>query len=328
MLIFISKAVSLFEQESTPMSGHSLQDWRGRLRSQLDTHASYQRESLIRAVAQICHDLETRCNTIEAPLRCERERASALEAELSQTRECILSLEQRRTDDDLYLQTLRNEKTQLENDKKNIEARIENLQIQFERSRSQSELTLREQEEIFASNENELKSTIDHLTKTLETLENELKASRDELAAQNAQNDELQIQFAKEQAVTEKERQMSVQLGDLCEGLKIRLEKEEHELSESRESIIHKEAELTQLTNASRNLETELQQSRSELKTATGELQDLQARHHELAQNSTRALHEVEAQYELEIERVTAKSADELNHINVSTSTHTIKMSA
>lgn len=318
VLTFASKPISFFEQESTPMSDHSLQGWRGRLRSQLDTHASYQRDSLVRAVSQICHDLETRCHTIEGPLRCERERASALEAELSEAQACVSSLEQKRMDDDLFLSTLRTEKTRLETEKEALEAQLGDLQTQFENSRLQGELALREQRDIHANKEMQLESTIDHLEKTLKSHTQELRTSREDLIALTAQYDELQIRFNKEQAVAEKERQMSVQLGNLCESLKIRLEKGEHELSDSRQSVIHKEAELVRLAKLSGNLENELQQSRTEQKSMAGKLEDLQTRHHELAQSSTRALQEVEAQYEVELEQITSESAEEFQRMKVS----------
>jgi hypothetical protein len=66
-------AVSLYEQKNTPYTGHHLHDWRDRLKSDIESQGYFQRDSIIRSVAQICQDLETRCNTVEEPLRREKE---------------------------------------------------------------------------------------------------------------------------------------------------------------------------------------------------------------------------------------------------------------
>jgi hypothetical protein len=71
-------SISLFQQESTPFTGQHLQDWRNRLKSELESQNSYQRDSIVRSVAQICQDLETRCNTVEEPLRREKTRSREL----------------------------------------------------------------------------------------------------------------------------------------------------------------------------------------------------------------------------------------------------------
>ncbi|KAF1966931.1 hypothetical protein BU23DRAFT_307076 [Bimuria novae-zelandiae CBS 107.79] len=143
-----SNTISLFEQECTPISGLPLQDWRGRLKSEMDSHAAYQRESIIRAVTQICHDLEVRCETVEEPLRCERDKSRALEEELSRSRACVDNLEQKRLDDHLFYLNLESEKTHLEQEYEKVCIRLETLQTETAKSNSQAETALQEAREV------------------------------------------------------------------------------------------------------------------------------------------------------------------------------------
>lgn len=48
-----SAPVSLFQQACTPVSGLPLQDWRSRLQADMESQAVYQRETIIRSIAQI-----------------------------------------------------------------------------------------------------------------------------------------------------------------------------------------------------------------------------------------------------------------------------------
>ena len=89
----VHPSVSLFEQECTPSTGPHLHDWRDRLKSELESQSFYQRDSVIRSVAQICQELESRCETVEEPLRHEQGRSKELSAQVSQLQEQVLSLE-------------------------------------------------------------------------------------------------------------------------------------------------------------------------------------------------------------------------------------------
>lgn len=327
-----SDPISLFEQECTPLLNLPLQDWRGRLKAELDSHNSYQRDSMIQAVAQICRDLEVRCHTFEEPLRCERNRSSALEEELCQARASMESLEQKRIDDSLFLHTLEAEKSRLESSNDELFARIRKLQIASEQSNLQAETVLRQAEETYNHKEMQLKSTVLQLEKTVEAHQQDLKfmgertvALGDELAKQESEKHDLsseysrlQVRLGEEQSSAEQHRRTVTRLNDLCNKLQGQLQETTRESDEARQSIVAKETEIVRLGNKTADLEGDLRQKKHELAGTTEKLEDLQARHYELAQSSTRALQEVEAQYESDLETVALKAAEQYHCIQVS----------
>lgn len=69
---------SIAEQISTPSSQRL--DWRSQLSNELLRQASRNNEVLVESVANICRDLEIRCEQVELPLRAEEERSRKLEA--------------------------------------------------------------------------------------------------------------------------------------------------------------------------------------------------------------------------------------------------------
>jgi hypothetical protein len=87
-------AISLFQQASTQYIGQHLQDWSKRLNSELESQNMYQRDAIVRSVAQICADLEARCNTVEEPLRREKEKSAACEDKISELSQEIESCKQ------------------------------------------------------------------------------------------------------------------------------------------------------------------------------------------------------------------------------------------
>ncbi|KAL1613051.1 hypothetical protein SLS60_001283 [Paraconiothyrium brasiliense] len=283
-------SVSLFEQQCTPISGLPLQDWRGRLKNELENQASFQSDSLIRAVVQICHDLESRCDTIEGPLRVERERTTALEEELSRSRACVESLEQKRVDDSLYLGTLEAEKTQLEKDNDDLHARLENLRIELDKSNLQADTALREAreaEEAYNDTEMRLRSvilqheeTIEIEVKKQEALREKTAALDDALGKQEVemhelanQYDDLQSRFEKEQDALEHQRQTNIRLEGRCTDLQNSLFEAERGLDEAKQSTLHKEEEIARIAREAAALKNDLQQTRVDLVTTSGRLE-------------------------------------------------------
>lgn len=122
-----SRTVSLFQQECTPLSGQHLQDWRCRLNSELESQGHYQRDSIIRSVAQICHDLELRCDTVEEPLRREQERCEELSAQASELRQQVATLESKREDHLMCIDALQDERAELEREKNSLSTQLEQL---------------------------------------------------------------------------------------------------------------------------------------------------------------------------------------------------------
>ncbi|KAK7188732.1 hypothetical protein DPSP01_005636 [Paraphaeosphaeria sporulosa] len=326
----LAPTVSLFEQECTPISGLPLQDWRSRLKHELENQASYQQDSLIRAVAQICQDLENRCDNVEGPLRSEREKIKALTEELRQAQACVESLEQKRMDDNLFLGTLDAEKARLEKDNDELSSRLEDLRIQLEKSNYQAHTALHEAEEAYNYKEMHLRSvilqheeTIENYQKEIPTLREKTVALSDKLAKDEAarselvgQYNDLQNRFEKEKDIVEDQRQDHVRLEDHCNNLQARLREAERELNEGKQAAVEKKEELVRITQKVTILESDLQQTRTNLAMTIERLEDLQIRHHELAQSSTKALQEVEAQCESDLEAAASKAAEEYHRLH------------
>ncbi|KAL5418539.1 hypothetical protein PMIN03_001018 [Paraphaeosphaeria minitans] len=326
----LAPSVSLFEQECTPISGLPLQDWRSRLKHELENQASYQQDSLIRAVAQICQDLEHRCETVEGPLRSEREKTRALTEELHQSQACVESLEQKRVDDNLFLGTLDAERTRLEKDNDDLSSRLDDMRIELEKSNSQADTALHEAEEAYNYKELHLRSvilqheeTIENYQKKEATLREKTAALSDELVKDEAARSELadqynnlQHRFEKEQDIIENQRQDHVRLEDLCNNLQARLLEAERELNQGKQAAIEKDEELVRIKKKVTALESDLQQTRTDFAATTGRLEDLQVRHYELAQSSTKALQEVEAQCESDLEVAASTAAEEYHRLH------------
>lgn len=283
----LSSSVSLFEQECTPISGLPMQDWRSRLKNELENQASYQQDSLIRAVAQICHDLENRCDTVEGPLRSERTKTTALMEELCLSRARVESLEQKRVDDNLFLGTLEAEKIRVEKDNDELSNRLKELRLELEKSSLQADTALHKAEEAYNCKEMHLRSiilqyeeTIENYQKEQEELHERRAALSDQLAEQEArrceladQYNDLQNRFEKEQGIVENQRQDHVQLEDHCNNLRARLLEAERELSEGKQAANERDEELARTGRKIAALETDLQLTRTDLSTTTERLE-------------------------------------------------------
>lgn len=280
-------SVSLFEQQCTPISGLPLQDWRSSLRSELENQATYQRDSLIRVVAQICHDLESRCENVEGPLRSEREKSLALKDSLDRSRACVESLELKCVDHELFLNTLESEKSRLEKDNEELSAQLESLRIALEKSNSQADTALREAEEAYNYKAMHLRSVIlqheetaEHQRKEnetfrgrIDTLENELaqeQGGRRQLAGEFA---DLQTRLEVEQDSLQKQLQVVTRMEETRDMLQGRLEDTERELSQSGQTVIQKDAEIARMGREVAALDEDVHRTRAELMIRTEELE-------------------------------------------------------
>ena len=295
-------SVSLFEQRSTPFTGQHLQDWKNRLESELESQNSYQRDSIVRSIAQICQDLETRCNTVEEPLRREKARSRELEQRVEELSEQVLSLESQAADDRFHLDGLEDEKLSIADEKEQISAKLNELQLQLERVNRDAEEALRTAQEDFKAKELELRSTILNHEGHLNTRENDIQ--------------ELNGTMSHVRATLEHTEEELRALGERYEDLQTRLGGVSRQLDEEREVKSRQSEEILQLKERGIHLEQQLQSTETELEVITGQLSNLQVSHQELKQASEDTLKELEVKYTTDMEIAAVRAEEEFNKLN------------
>jgi chromosome segregation ATPase len=295
------RPISLFQQNCTPLSGQHLQDWRDRLRSELESQSFYQRDSVVRSVAQICQDLEARCNTVEEPLRREQQKASELEEQVRQLSEQIISLESQAADDRFHLDGLEDENNDLGNENNRLLAKLEDLKTELSETNERGLEALRSAEKTFNARELELQSNI---------LVHEEKHN-----AQTSELGELRStisQLENSLEYSEGERHIT---GSRCEHLQTRLDTTERQFEEEQRNGQRQSEEIQRLDCQCKNLEDQLQSAESELELITGRLNNLQVSHQELIESSEEMLREVELKHAANVEVVVAKAEEEQNKL-------------
>jgi predicted nucleic acid-binding Zn-ribbon protein len=104
------------EIEATPESQDASLHWKERLSAVMQTHAKYQETSLVASFINICHDLEARCDSVEEPLRLERQKFTGLEKRYADLNKAYGELEGQVMDRDLRVNALEAENDRHEND--------------------------------------------------------------------------------------------------------------------------------------------------------------------------------------------------------------------
>ncbi|KAF2691527.1 hypothetical protein K458DRAFT_353332 [Lentithecium fluviatile CBS 122367] len=300
----ILSPVSLFQQKCTPLSGVHLQDWRERLTAELENQGFYQRDSVIRSVAQICHDLESRCQTVEEPLRLEKEKSNRLKEEVSELRQKLASIELKRWEDGEHITALDSENERLEKEKDQISDQLERLRQDFKDANVKAGETLREAKDLHNTTKVQLRSIILGREDDIRAREQDIGELHSIVATRDEEIDTLREES---RALVDKHNRLHAQLDDKC-----------HLLELERETTSAQAGEISELKTESAKLANQLQITESELTSVTGQLDDLQRRHHELAQSSTEALENLERQFENEIDAAESKAAAEHSRLNSS----------
>lgn len=294
-------SISLFQQESTPFTGQHLQDWRTRLKSELESQNSYQRDSTVRSVAQICQDLETRCNTVEEPLRREKVRSRELERRVEELNQQVSSLESQAADDRFHLDGLEDEKLGLADEKDRISARLDELRVQFEEANRCADETLHTAREDFNARELELRSIILNHEEQLQIREGNFRELNSSLS---------EVRNALEHT----EEELSA-LGERYEDMQTRLGDTSRQLDEEREAKFRQSEETLRLRDRGINLEHQLQSTESELEAITRQLSDLEVVHQELRQSSDEALRNSEAKHIADMHTASTRAGEECDKL-------------
>jgi predicted nucleic acid-binding Zn-ribbon protein len=289
--------ISLFQQKNTPYTGQHLQDWRERLHSEIETHGSFQRDSILRSVAQICQDLETRCNTVEEPLRRERQKTQELEQHVVRLNERITSLEVQAADDRFHSEGLEDEKNSISEERDGLCVKLNHLQVEFDEANRNADETLKRAQEDFNAKELELQSTILDCEETIHTYESNSEAQI--RAMRDLEHDLAQAQDERA-SLGERLETLQHQLGDAEKKLESELE---HRRTQSEE--------IRRYNNRNIELELQLQGTEAELDVITTKLSELQVSHQELVHSSEDAYKDLENKYSHDMEAVVAQAEED-----------------
>jgi predicted nucleic acid-binding Zn-ribbon protein len=290
-------AVSFFQQKNTPYTGQHLHDWRERLNSEIETHGSFQRDSILRSVAQICQDLETRCNTVEEPLRRERQKTQELEQHVVRLKERITSLEVQAADDRFHSEGLEDEKNSISEERDGLCVKFNHLQAEFDEAIRNADETLKRAREDYNAKGLELQSTILNCEETIRTYENNSEAQI--RATRDLEHDLAQAQDER------------ASLGERLETLQHQLRDAEKKLESELEHHRIQSEEITRCNNRNIELELQLQGTEAELDLITTKLSELQVSHQELVHSSEDAYKDLENKYGHDMEAVVAQAEDD-----------------
>lgn len=294
--------VSLFQQKSTPYTGQHLYDWRDRLKSDLDSQGSFQRDSVVRAVAQIVQDLETRCNTVEEPLRREKEKVHELEQHVAKLDERIASLEVQAADDRFHSEGLEDEKLTISEERDGLAAKLKDLEAEADEAIRKAEDVLLQVREDYNAKEVELRSTRLTSEETIRALEN---SSVDQHTAL--------VQLRHDFTQAEHER---TALEEQLEALQRHLNDAEANLGERIEMVHSQSEEIAQLNEQKTELELQLQGTKVDLDIVTTRLSDLQVSYQELKQSSEEAYRGLEHKHTGDLEAAVARAQLDREELN------------
>jgi chromosome segregation ATPase len=289
--------VSLFQQKNTPYTGQHLHDWRERLKSELESQGSYQRDSIVRSVAQICQDLEARCNTVEEPLRREKERTQELEQHILKLDERIASLEVQAADDRFHSEGLEDEKMIISEERNSLSAKLEHLQATSDEAIRKTNDMLVQAREDYNLKELELRSMILTHEETIRALENDIEAQsnavgglRHDLAAAQ---DECALR------------------GQQLETVQHRFDDAERKLNDELHIVRMQSEEIMQLKNQKSELASQLQGTKTDFDAITVQLSNLQTSHQELGESSREANKALNDKYTRDMEAAAAQAKDD-----------------
>ncbi|KAF2488895.1 hypothetical protein BU16DRAFT_215948 [Lophium mytilinum] len=301
--------LSVFEQSCTPRALTNQQDWRDRLALDLQQQSAHQRDMIVHTVAQVCQQLEERCDHVEEPLREERRKVEELEAEVTKLRELASALESEAIDRKLVVDGLEGERMQWERDLQQAESRNDDLSKEFSTSledmRQKLEETEREAHQMradFEARENQLRAgllsteeILQHRTGQADYLETQMKQLQADLECQTTE--------------LERFRQTDESLAAEVDGLHAALKLARQDGSQKTNQIadlVAKEGEIT----------TYLENVKQELAEKARALEKLRDDHLELENASRDQMAAVESKHRTDLQNVAAQAIAETSRLN------------
>ncbi|KAF2176189.1 hypothetical protein K469DRAFT_646104 [Zopfia rhizophila CBS 207.26] len=296
-------SLSIFEQKCTPSTTSSQQDWRDRLRAELDRQNFYQYELVTRSVSQICQELEARCEYVEEPLRRERDKVKELQAKVSEWEAETSKLQTKKTELEAEKAQTESELERVETERENISMALKGLNDELAAVNKRADETLRTVHEEFSAKELQLKSLI-------------IKYEED-LRGKSKNIDVLNWEIKRLEDDARKAESERKHLGELHDALKVRSKTLEAQLESERQRGSQQTDEIIQLKGDGSKLAGRLNSTEAQLQSTTDQLEELQARHHESVQSSEEVLQNLELKYETDLEAAATKATEECDALKV-----------
>ena len=327
--------ISIFEQECTQPGSH-LQDWRERISSELERQNFYQRDTIIRAVSQICQDLENRCENVEEPLRLERQKVVELETTVTQLRGQIANLEASAMDQRLLVDGLEAERVQMESnldqtaeENERLRETLEQLKLDLSHANRNAEETLQAANESFNAKEVELRTTISRqeitmhqnseiirdLNETVKTMRESIEKFESEVRDLVAEREALKSTLEKMESDAKSEREalrstmekMENDARSEREVFRSTVKKMEGEAASERELRDQLEEELARRKANEATLSENIQIKKEAVQDLSDKLESLQLAHANVVKESEATLQALEVRYENNMTVVSAK---------------------
>lgn len=260
--------LSLIEESASPEARISSHNWRQSLMDGLARETGRQHGFIVSAVGEICRDLESRCETVEEPLRVEKETSRQLQNELEEWKAKHSDAEEQvaRSLHDLGRATEENAKLEAKLDgavskTKETIGRIKELETVLERQREAASRAFEDLERT-----SEQAKTV-HLEELRDAEDAAERAAMENMAALNERQemiDELQEhQRELEQDVEDAEgeirtlKEEKVRFEETVQGLRKLVSELQHDVNESREQTRSMQEDLHEKSEHLRNLTKE-----------------------------------------------------------------------
>jgi uncharacterized protein (DUF3084 family) len=267
-------------------------DWKDRLAHDLEQQSAHQRDLLVRNIAQICHDLEERCENVEEPLRKEQRKVEDLQSQNTKLRDMVSVLESEAADRKLLVDGLEGERMQWEADLDQLETKNDDLSLSLEGLRQKLQHAERQAKQARGGSESrEIQLRADLL-------------SREEILQQHAaQIDNLENNIAKLQADLEHQRANSEQIGQLHESVAMDLRTVQRDLEMAYQDISEKNNRIASLECREGETMANLDNVRRELGDKVCTLGELQQELLDLDNASKQTLASVESKYQADLRK-------------------------
>lgn len=284
---------SLFEEGCTPLIGNLHQDWRARLKSDLETQDAYQRDFLIHSVTQICHELEARCENIEEPLRLERQKLTQAQEKVQTLQSDITSLELKIGDQQRFIdgleQEYEQERSQLEEERDKASVALQDLSAEYNAAKAQWNLTLEAakiEEHRLCTEVAEYQVTLRSQCEQHGNLEKTYQSLKDETRVLHGHNKDWEDKY--------------VSLEANYHALEYTLETQRHFASEQTQKIMD-------LEHGKEEFKDKVARMEEDCLATKHEYSNLQFRHKDLIKSTEDRFHELEKGHKQEIENITTK---------------------
>ncbi|KAK8185295.1 uncharacterized protein BKA78DRAFT_382722 [Phyllosticta capitalensis] len=272
--------LSLFQQPCTPRTQPESYDWRDRLAAELQKQDRLRVELIERRVGEVCRDLETRCETVEEPLRAERRKNQELQAEIDRLQEQnqdlvtqASELEGREIDRELCMQGLENEKSQVEAELKTVCERNDTLEERLEDLQGSLEKAIREADETLDAARREFDRKEADLRALLITTETAAEEKETEMQRLCTHTEELEQNLLEKTQAFAEEKTANVELAQQVEVALSQLEEERKAKAESETKISELQGEIEAFKSDGEVLAQALRESRATVESLQEEHQ-------------------------------------------------------